>query len=170
MTEKEFKNRFLKARKTIIERDFSRLNDMQRKAVMATEGPLLLLAGAGSGKTTVLINRIANLLRYGKASDSDEIPENIGEAELEILEKAAEDKNYPDMEKAKRLSALEPCEPWRVIAITFTNKAAEELKTRLERMLGAQAQDIWAQTFHSACVRILRSYADRLGYGSNFTI
>lgn len=170
MTEKEFKNRFLKARKTIIERDFSRLNDMQKKAVMATEGPLLLLAGAGSGKTTVLINRIANLLRYGKASDSDEIPENIGEAELEILEKAAEDKNYPDMEKAKRLSALEPCEPWRVIAITFTNKAAEELKTRLERMLGAQAQDIWAQTFHSACVRILRSYADRLGYGSNFTI
>ncbi len=170
MTDTERKERLIKARKTIIERDFSHLNDMQIKAVMATEGPLLLLAGAGSGKTTVLINRIANILRYGRASDSDELPENAGEAELEILEKAAGDKSYPDMEKARRLAALEPCEPWRIIAITFTNKAAEELKTRLEKMLGPTAQDIWAQTFHSACVRILRGHADRLGYSNSFTI
>ena len=170
MTENDFKSRYLAARKTIIERDFSHLNDMQRKAVLATEGPLLLLAGAGSGKTTVLINRIANLLRYGKASDSDVVPENAGEDELEILEKAAADRHYPQMEKAKRLAAFEPCEPWRVIAITFTNKAAEELKSRLEKMLGTEAQDIWAQTFHSACVRILRSHADRLGYDNSFTI
>ena len=170
MTEKEFKNRYIKARKSVIERDFEHLNDMQIKAVMATEGPLLLLAGAGSGKTTVLINRIAKLLRYGRGGDSEELPENASEAELEILEKAAKDKNYPEMNKARRLAALESCEPWRVIAITFTNKAAEELKTRLERMLGPEAQDIWAQTFHSACVRILRSYADRLGYDKSFTI
>lgn len=170
MTEKEFKDRYIKARKSVIERDFVHLNDMQKSAVMATEGPLLLLAGAGSGKTTVLINRIANLLRYGRGSDSDELPQNATEAELEILEQAAQDKNYPDMNKARRMAALEPCEPWRVIAITFTNKAAEELKTRLEKMLGPEAQDIWAQTFHSACVRILRSYADRLGYDKSFTI
>ncbi len=170
MTDSEFKKRYITARKTIIERDFSRLNDMQIKAVMATEGPLLLLAGAGSGKTTVLINRIANLLRYGRASDCDDIPKDAGEAELDLLEKAAADKNFPDMEKAKRLAAFEPCEPWRIIAITFTNKAAEELKTRLENMLGPDAQDIWAQTFHSACVRILRGNADRLGYSNSFTI
>ena len=170
MTENEFKRRYIAARKTIIERDFSHLNDMQKKAVLATEGPMLLLAGAGSGKTTVLINRIANILRYGKASDSLDVPENAGEDELEILEKAAADEHYPHLEKAKRLASFEPCEPWRVIAITFTNKAAEELKSRLERMLGAEAQDIWAQTFHSACVRILRSHADRLGYDNNFTI
>ena len=170
MTASEFEKRYIKARKTIIQRDFSSLNDMQIKAVMATEGPLLLLAGAGSGKTTVLINRIANILRYGRASDCNELPQSAGEAELEILEKAAADKNYPDIEKARRLAALEPCEPWRIIAITFTNKAAEELKIRLERMLGPEAQDIWAQTFHSACVRILRGNADRLGYSNSFTI
>ncbi|MFB0921731.1 MAG: 3'-5' exonuclease [Oscillospiraceae bacterium] len=170
MTDSEYRKRYVSARKTVIKREFSHLNDMQQKAVMATEGPLLLLAGAGSGKTTVLINRIANILRYGKASDSDELPDITGEAELEILEQAARDKNYPDMEKARRLAALDPCEPWRIIAITFTNKAAEELKTRLEKMLGQAAQDIWAQTFHSACVRILRGHADRLGYSNSFTI
>lgn len=170
MTEKEFKDRFLKARNTIIERDFLHLNNMQKKAVMATEGPLLLLAGAGSGKTTVLINRIANILRYGMASDCDEIPENFGEAELEVLEKAVLSEDKLLMDEARRLAAVKPCEPWRVIAITFTNKAAEEMKTRLERMLGEDARDIWAQTFHSACVRILRSYADKLSYDRNFTI
>ncbi len=170
MTETEFKNRYIKARKSVIKHDFEHLNDMQIKAVMATEGPLLLLAGAGSGKTTVLINRIANLLRYGRGGDCEELPANTTEADLELLEMAARDKNFPEMEKARRLAAFEPCEPWRVIAITFTNKAAEELKTRLEKMLGPQAQDIWAQTFHSACVRILRSYADKLGYDKSFTI
>ncbi len=170
MTEKDFKTRYIRARKAVIERDFANLNDMQIKAVTATEGPLLLLAGAGSGKTTVLINRIANLLRYGRASDSDELPDGASEAELKILEQAAKDENYSDIAEARRLAALEPCEPWRVIAITFTNKAADELKTRLERMLGADARDIWAQTFHSACVRILRSHADKLGYDRSFTI
>jgi len=170
MTDAEFKKRYIKARKTIIERDFSRLNDMQREAVMTTEGPLLLLAGAGSGKTTVLINRIANLLRYGRASDSDEIPAGAGEDDLAILEAAAQDGKSPALERARRLCAVDPVEPWRVIAITFTNKAAGELKTRLINMLGDEANDIWAQTFHSACVRILRSHADKLGYDRSFTI
>lgn len=170
MTDTEFKNRFVRARKSIIVRDFSRLNDMQVKAVMATEGPLLLLAGAGSGKTTVLINRIANLLRYGRGSDTDEIPEGVTEKDLAQLEAAARDEKQPVSPEVRRLCAVEPCEPWRVIAITFTNKAAGELKSRLTKMLGEEAEDIWAQTFHSACVRILRSNADRLGYDRSFTI
>ena len=170
MNENEFRERYIKARKAVIRRDFGKLNDMQQKAVMATEGPLLLLAGAGSGKTTVLINRIANLLRYGRASDSDELPEGVTEMHLQILEAAAEDPSYEGMTEARHFAALEPCEPWRVIAITFTNKAAAELKTRLSNMLGPIADDIWAQTFHSACVRILRKYADRLNYSSSFTI
>ena len=170
MTDTEFKNRFVRARKSIIARDFSRLNDMQVKAVMATEGPLLLLAGAGSGKTTVLINRIANLLRYGRGSDTDEIPEGVTEKDLAQLEAAARDEKQPVSPEVRRLCAVEPCEPWRVIAITFTNKAAGELKGRLTKMLSEEAEDIWAQTFHSACVRILRSNADRLGYDRSFTI
>ena len=89
MDKTDFEKRYADARKRIISRDFSSLNDMQRKAVMATEGPLLLLAGAGSGKTTVLINRVANLIRYGRASDSGDVPEHVGEAELALLEAAA---------------------------------------------------------------------------------
>ena len=170
MTDTEFKKRFLQARRALIARDFSRLNDMQVQAVLATEGPLLLLAGAGSGKTTVLINRIANLLRYGRGSDSDEISPEMTEDDLTLLEAAVRDKNNPELDRARRLCAVEPVEPWRVLAITFTNKAAGELRDRLTKMLGEKADDIWAQTFHSACVRILRSNADRLGYDRSFTI
>ena len=159
----DFKERYIAARRRIIEHDFERLNSMQRRAVMATEGPLLILAGAGSGKTTVLINRVANLLKYGRASDCDEIPENATEADLAVLEAG------PSPE-AERLAAYGRVEPWRIIAITFTNKAADELKSRLAAMLGEAADDIWARTFHSACVRILRRDADRLGYPRSFTI
>ena len=157
-----YESRFLTARKAYIEHQFKNLNAMQRQAVLATEGPLLLLAGAGSGKTTVLINRIANLLKYGCASDSTELPADADENKLAILEQGG-------ME-AQELAAFEPVEPWRILAITFTNKAAGELKERLSAMLGADAEDIWASTFHSACVRILRRNIDRLGFNSNFTI
>ena len=159
----DFKQRYIAARRRVIEHDFARLNPMQREAVLTTEGPLLILAGAGSGKTTVLINRVANLLKYGRASDSDEVPESATEADLAVLEAGPS----PD---AERLAALDPVEPWRIIAITFTNKAADELKSRLNSMLGPEADDIWARTFHSACVRILRRDADKLGYPRSFTI
>lgn len=162
-------NRFIAARRKIIAGDFKSLNDMQQKAVMATEGPLLLLAGAGSGKTTVLINRITNLIRYGRGSDTDEVPQWVGEEELRLLEEAAEGKNQPD-EKLRSLCAIEPVEPWRILAITFTNKAADELKARLRAALGDRAEDVWAMTFHSACVRILRRYIEPLGYSRSFTI
>ena len=158
----EFEKQYIEARKALIESDFAFLNPMQRQAVLATEGALLILAGAGSGKTTVLINRIANLLRYGRAGDCDEIPADADEAQLAILRQGGEE--------ARRLAAWDRVEPWRILAITFTNKAAGELKARLETMLGEDADDIWACTFHSACVRILRRDAECLGYTNSFTI
>ena len=160
--DKSFETRYLEARKKVIETDFAGLNPMQRKAVMATEGALLILAGAGSGKTTVLINRIQNLMRFGKASDSDELPENASTADIDVMAKLDDE--------ARRTAAFEPVEPWRILAITFTNKAADELKARLSKMLGEAGADVWASTFHSACVRILRRDADRLGFTSSFTI
>ena len=158
----DFEKRYVAARKAVVRADFTDLNDRQIEAVMATEGPLLILAGAGSGKTTVLINRIANLLKYGRAGDSEEVPANADEAQLRILEAGGQE--------AQQLAALDPIAPWRILAITFTNKAAGELKDRLERMLGEAANDIWACTFHSACVRILRRDAERLGFTSSFSI
>lgn len=158
----DFEEDFLRVRKSYIESRFPHLNPMQRQAVMATDGPLLLLAGAGSGKTTVLIHRIYNLLKYGNASDSDQLPYGISEEMLEEIRNCGP--------KADKYAALYPVAPWQILAITFTNKAAGELKNRLENMLGVQAQDIWACTFHSACVRILRKDAERLGFTPNFTI
>lgn len=104
------------------------LNAMQQEAVNQTEGPLLILAGAGSGKTTVLVNRVQHIIGSGLAA------------------------------------------PWQVLAITFTNKAAGEIRERLTNAIGPEANDIWAYTFHSCCARILRRFADRLGYTSHFTI
>ena len=158
----EFERRFLEARRAYVRRDFEKLNDRQQEAVLATEGPLLILAGAGSGKTTVLINRIANLLKYGRASDSDELPAGADETMLAALEAGGE--------SGLAAARLDPVDPWRILAITFTNKAAGELKDRLARMLGEEANDIWACTFHSACVRILRREAEKLGFPGSFTI
>ena len=111
-----------------IKAQFGKLNSKQQEAVFCTEGPVLILAGAGSGKTTVLVNRIAYIIKSGLA------------------------------------------EPWQILAITFTNKAAGELKSRIEAVGGEGADEVWAATFHSTCARILRRYGDRLGYTSHFTI
>lgn len=171
MSDINFKQRWLNARRKIIEHSFAKLNPEQRMGVMTTEGPLLLLAGAGSGKTTVIINRIANLIKFGKASDCDEIDGNATEEELEFLERYAVMFSPEDTQRAELLASYQPAEPWRIMAITFTNKAADELKARLEVMLGEAANDVWASTFHSACVRILRKDIDRLGiFSKSFTI
>ncbi len=166
----ELDSRFLAARRNYIASRFSMLNDVQREAVLTTEGPLLLLAGAGSGKTTVLINRIANILRYGRGSEGTEIPDFVRDEDVTFLENLPEDPTQEQTDRADWLCALEPANPWNVIAITFTNKAAGEMKERLSNMLGASAEDIWAMTFHAACCRILRRYIDRCGYTSSFTI
>ena len=169
MTE-QMMQRFIAARKRYIELQFRNLNAMQRQAVMTTEGPLLLLAGAGSGKTTVLINRVANLLRFGRGSDTGEIPNTINEDDVLFLESLGDIVSPEDAFRADYLCAVEPPRPWNVLVITFTNKAAAELKERLANMLGEDAQDIWAMTFHSACCRILRREIERLGYTRSFTI
>lgn len=111
-----------------LKKQFSRMNNMQQQAVFCTEGPLLILAGAGSGKTTVLVNRIAYILKS------------------------------------------ELCKPWQILAITFTNKAAGELKERICNAVPEGGSDIWAATFHSTCARILRRYGDRIGFTSHFTV
>jgi len=167
-----FQDRYIAARRAVIARRYQRMNPRQQEAVLATEGPLLLLAGAGSGKTTVLIHRVDNLLTFGRGSDTDEVPEWAGEEDLAFLENFPAEPSPEDWREAKRLCAVEPASPWSVIAITFTNKAAGELKERLERMCGPASRDIWAATFHSACIRILRRDVERLGAGfdSNFTI
>ena len=167
---KDFKQRYIAARRAVIAGDLRRLNGAQRQAAMTTEGPLLLLAGAGSGKTTVLIQRVYNLLTYGRGSDSDFVPETAAEEDLEFLERFPDQPSPLEADRARRLCAVDPPRPWEIIAITFTNKAAGELKDRLAARLGPAANDVWASTFHSACVRILRRDIDRLGFGKDFTI
>jgi len=168
MLEPTMKTALIQARKTAISQEFTHLNKQQQAAVLATEGPLLLLAGAGSGKTTVLIHRIANLIRYGRGSDCTEAPDDITEEDLHFLQNY--NKDTDDQSRMRRLCAVEPAAPWTILAITFTNKAAGELKARLEQQLGPQALDVWAATFHSACVRILRRDIEKLGFNSSFTI
>ena len=162
--------RFLNARQSYIAEQFSHLNSMQKQAVLSTDGPLLLLAGAGSGKTTVLINRIENLIRFGNASESTLIPDTITEEDVLFLESLAGEVSAYDRQRADWLCALDPAAPWRILAITFTNKAANELKERLVAKLGDEARDVWAMTFHSACCRILRKDIERLGFRRSFTI
>ena len=166
----DLRKRFVEARRKVIALEYKHLNRQQLEGVLSTEGALLLLAGAGSGKTTVLINRVANLLRYGRGSDCDEIPMPITIDEVAFLEQYAENPVPEQKPLADYLCAVEPAQPWEVLAITFTNKAAGELKERLERMLGASARDVWAATFHSACVRILRRDIDKIGFDRSFTI
>lgn len=169
MLSQDQKLQFAKARRGAIARELTRLNEEQKKAVMATEGPLLLLAGAGSGKTTVLIHRIANLMKYGRGSDSTEVSDLVTLDDLAFLEQYAAT-GQGDKTRQEMLCRLEPAAPWSILAITFTNKAAGELKSRLADQLGPEANDVWASTFHSACVRILRRDIERLGFSSSFTI
>jgi len=166
----DFNSRYVAARKAVIAQDLHRLNPMQRKAAMATEGPLLLLAGAGSGKTTVLIQRVYNLLTYGRGSDCDIVPEWTTEEDLAFLEAFPARPTAAEAERARQLCTVDVPRPWEIIAITFTNKAAGELKDRLAARLGPMANEIWASTFHSACVRILRRDIDRIGFDKDFTI
>ena len=155
-------------KRAILQRRFSHLNPMQRQAVLAVEGPVLILAGAGSGKTTVLIHRIACLLQFGLASVRQDDMPPLSEEDWRILELAAADGSY--MERAGQLIAHDAPAPWNILAITFTNKAAGELRARLAGMLGTRGEDVHAATFHAACSRILRAEIEALGYNRNFTI
>ena len=163
------KSEILALRRAVLEKDFARMNDRQKQAVFTVNGPLLILAGAGSGKTTVLINRIANILRYGDAYNSTYLRDDLDENDIAACKAYIENGTPLTTESQEHLS-VSACVPWRIMAITFTNKAAGELKDRLCAMLGETANDIWASTFHSTCARILRRDGERIGYSSHFTV
>ncbi len=162
-------DKFIKLRKEYITQQFSHLNDMQREAVFKIKGSVLILAGAGSGKTSVLINRISNMVRFGDSYNSTFFPNDCPQAVLDSLEKAVENKTKLSFSQEEMISAYR-IRPYNILAITFTNKAASELKTRLESSLGEYSYDVMASTFHSLCVRILRRYAETIGYAKSFTI
>ena len=157
---------FLDLRRKVIEKYFGQMNDRQFEAVTTVDGPLLVLAGAGSGKTTVLVNRILNLIRFGNAYNSHYI-NNPDPYEIKMAEdylNGTRD-NLPE-----DVFSDDAINPWQILAITFTNKAAGELKDRRVAKLGDKGFDVWAGTFHSICGKILRYNADLLGYTSHFTI
>ena len=159
----DYTEQFTALRKKLIERDFGRMNNEQLRAVLSINGPLLILAGAGSGKTTVLINRIVNMIRYGVAY-FDDAPYADSE-DVELLQECI-DNNLP----APEWIGVDRVQPWQILAITFTNKAARELKERLDSAVGEEGNEVWAATFHSTCAKILRHFGDRLGFSNNFTI
>lgn len=158
---------FYEARQVALKRYFSRMNEMQQEAVFTVNGPVLVLAGAGSGKTTVIVNRIANLINFGNAFYDES--RNGNDDDIAFLKDYAQGKT-DDFETLREICACDPVRPWNILAITFTNKAAGELKERLSAMLGEEANNIAAATFHSACVRILRSEIENIGFGKDFTI
>ena len=161
---------FLSLRDQYIASCFCKLNPVQRQAVFTTQGPLLILAGAGSGKTTVLVNRIANIIRFGTAYGAKETSRPVTPQDVADLRACIERRSRPS-QNLERLLSLQPARPWNVLAITFTNKAAGELKDRLKAMLGeTMGGDVNASTFHSSCVRMLRRDAERLGFPKSFTI
>ncbi|MCR5730347.1 MAG: UvrD-helicase domain-containing protein [Ruminococcus sp.] len=161
------KSLFVKAKQAALKKYFSRMNEMQQQAVFTVNGPVLVLAGAGSGKTTVIINRIANMINFGNAYFDD--TRQGSDEDLSFLNDYAEGKT-DDMDTLRDIVAVDPIKPWNILAITFTNKAAGELRDRLSAMLGEDGMNINASTFHSACVRILRSEIEALGYSRDFTI
>ncbi len=151
----------------------TRLNKPQCQAVFTTQGPLLVLAGAGSGKTTVLVKRISFMIRYGNAYFDDTVPPDMTTDDAEALETAAREMAPADIEERVLPSFIcRPCPPWSILAITFTNKAANEIKERLATELGDESisSEITAGTFHSVCVRFLRQWGEKVGYRPAFTI
>jgi len=162
---------FSKAKKMAMEKYFSRMNEMQKKAVFRVKGPVLVLAGAGSGKTTVIVNRIANMINFGNAYYDESGDAHPNDIEFLLDYANGEIEGDPEtIRDIRDIIAVEPVSPWNILAITFTNKSARELKERLDAMLGDEAKNIQASTFHSACVRILRAEIERLGYARDFTV
>ena len=164
----EFAKEFNRKKRELFARYYGFLNPPQQEAVATVNGPLLVLAGAGSGKTTVLVNRIGNIILFGNAWQSEELPDDAEQLYPQMLE--AERGSRAGIRSVLEQMAVDPARPWRVLCITFTNKAANEFKERLQTLLGERARDIWAGTFHSVCVRILRRHIGLLGYPTNFTI
>ncbi len=148
---------------------FHSLNEQQQQAVFSVNGPVLVLAGAGSGKTTAIISRIVNMIYFGDgyAQADGYLPEE----DAVWLQAYIDGKEPEDVERLREILAIAPIRPWNILAITFTNKAAGEMRARLASTMGEElASSVHASTFHSACVQILRRSIERLGYGSDFAI
>ena len=165
----DFYSEFLALRKQYIEKRFSALNPEQRRAALSSSGAALVLAGAGSGKTTVIVNRILCLLEFGCAYDTDEVCYAPTAEDIAQLRACIAGSAQPD-ERLRRMLHAGSVKPWNILAITFTNKAAAQLKERITRAVGPDGQDVFASTFHSACVRFLRRDAQLLGWPQSFTI
>ncbi len=166
------KNRYLSAKRALFDKVYgSFLNPEQCRAVFTVKGPLLVLAGAGSGKTTVLVNRISYIIKYGNAYFSESVPDTLCEDDVLAFENALK-LSADEISEILPEFIVEPCPPWSVLAITFTNKAANEIKERLVKTFNDEemAKAIWAGTFHSICMRILRKFGDRVGLREGFSI
>ncbi|MBQ7173660.1 MAG: UvrD-helicase domain-containing protein [Clostridia bacterium] len=163
---------YLTYKQALFDKAYEHLNPMQREAVFSIDHPLLVLAGAGSGKTTVLVQRIAFLIHYGNAYFDEHVPAGVSETLVEQLKSALDLPAETIRERFLPMFSADPCPAFRVLAITFTNKAANEIKNRLAATLpeSSGVADIWAGTFHSICARILRSHGDLMGYAPGFTI
>ena len=165
--------RYLEIKRKLFDKAYStKLNPMQRQAVFATEGPVLILAGAGSGKTTVLVNRIVHIIKYGDGYSTDYIPKELNEGRVAAYERALS-LSPEEIERDILPEFIHaPCPPWAMLAITFTNKAAREIRERLSTAFEDESfsEEIWAGTFHSVCLRILRRYTAEAGYRPGFSI
>ncbi len=170
----DLSTRYLAAKRALFDRYYASLNEQQRAAVYHIDHPLLILAGAGSGKTTVLVRRIAHIIRFGNAYHSTFVPFDIDEAQVKSLESAVSvPMSTKELEALLTQFAASPAQPWRILAITFTNKAAGEIKARLAATFPEDetiASSIWAGTFHAVCMRILRRYPTQAGLAEGFTV
>ena len=168
----DLSQKYIKLKRALFEKCYASLNARQRDAVFSVNGPLLVLAGAGSGKTTVLVKRVVFIIKYGNAYWDESIPEYVDERYVAEMEEALRSPDASLAEDMLQDFSSDPCRPYRMLAITFTNKAANEIKARLAAALDDEdaAKDIWAGTFHSVCMRILRANCELIGYKKEFTI
>ena len=181
------KNRqeFIELRKKLLENEYKKMNPPQKQAIFHINGALLVLAGAGSGKTSVLVNRIAYMIKYGNAYHSDDVPADVTQEDMAGMRQLVDDVAEHSIagrtagasanagalpERIAGFLKDKPVHPASILAITFTNKAAREMKQRLEGILGESIHDMWVSTFHAACVRILRRDIEKLGYSRSFVI
>lgn len=163
-------NEFCELRKQYIDAKFMTMNSMQKKAIYNVDGPVLVLAGAGSGKTTTIIGRIVYMVMFGHAYYSTETTFPVTEGDIKEL-KSVLSGTGSISEHLKSMLQVKPVSPQNIMAVTFTNKAAGEMKKRLESKLGKDtAEKVCTKTFHSACVGILREYAMFVGFKRDFTI
>lgn len=163
-------NEFCELRKQYIDAKFMTMNPMQKKAIYNVDGPVLVLAGAGSGKTTTIIGRIVYMVMFGHAYYSTETTFPVTEGDIKELKSVLAGTGSIS-EHLKSMLRVKPVSPQNIMAVTFTNKAAGEMKKRLESKLGKDtAEKVCAKTFHSACVGILREYAMFVGFKRDFTI